>query len=169
MDSIEDFVNNSTMRAASEPDRNNRVAVYDEAIAIQPHAYLYYNRGNAKLDLKRYEEAIFDYNQALALEANDADAYYNRGLAKAKLQRYEEAIADYDEAIRLQPTEASSYYDKACVFALTNRLEDCFRSLKQAFELDPHWIAHSTTDEDFNQIRQTSEFIEFMKQYTNPN
>ena len=38
-----------------------------------------------KSALEKYEEAIKDYDEAIALNPKDADAYYNRGNAKSKL------------------------------------------------------------------------------------
>ena len=60
------------------------------------------NRGKAKAELKRYSEAIADY-EAIELDPKLALAYHNRGVAKAQLKQYSEAIADLDKAIELDP------------------------------------------------------------------
>ena len=48
-------------------------------------------RGSAKDELGRYQEAIADYDEAIRLQPDDAEAYSNRGNAKAALGRYQEA------------------------------------------------------------------------------
>ena len=70
------------------------------------------NRGNAKAELKRYSEAIADYDKAIELDPNFALAYMNRGKAKAELKQYSEAIADYDKAIELDPNFALAYTNR---------------------------------------------------------
>ena len=42
---------------------------YDKAIVLNPkYAIAYYNRGTAKFDLKKYEEAIKDYDEGPCAE-----------------------------------------------------------------------------------------------------
>ena len=72
----------------------------------------YSNRGNAKAALERYDDAITDYDEAIRLKPDYAEAYSNRGIAKAALGRYDDAIADYDEAIYLKPDLAAAYYNR---------------------------------------------------------
>ena len=60
----------------------------------------------------RYEEAIKEYNQAIELNPNFAEAYNNRGNAKHELRRYEEAIKDYDQAIELNPNFAEAHNNR---------------------------------------------------------
>ena len=61
----------------------------------------YYNRGNAKIYLDQYKEAIADYNEAIKFKADWADAHYNRGITKLKLGQHKEAIIDLEKATKL--------------------------------------------------------------------
>lgn len=165
MEDIKQFVDEQTLRANCEGEANKRIAVYDEAISQEPHVYLIYNRGNAKLDSGRPEDAIVDYNEVIRLTPEDGDAYYNRGLAKARLQRFAEALEDYDISLKLQPGESSTFYNKACVYAQIDQLETCLSFLKMAFELNTAWIQRTHEDSDFDKIRHESAFAGFMNQY----
>ena len=69
----------------------------------------YYLRGNAKFELGLYHEAISDYDKAIRLKPDYADAYSNRGAAKANLKHYAAAIVDYTQVIRLKPDNAHAY------------------------------------------------------------
>ena len=50
-----------------------------------------------------------DYDEALRLKPDLAEAYNNRGAVKDELGRHDDALADYDEAIRLKPDLAEAY------------------------------------------------------------
>jgi hypothetical protein len=67
----------------------------------------YYTRGNYKLALSRYKEAIKDYDKAIEIHSkNDsaiANAFNNRGTAKYKLGNYGDALLDYKMANVLSP------------------------------------------------------------------
>ncbi len=61
----------------------------------------YFNRGLAKKELGYYQGAISDYNEAIRIKPNYADAYYYRGFTKSELGDYQGAITDYNESIRI--------------------------------------------------------------------
>ena len=72
---------------------------FDEAIELsnkaleldKQSANAYYQRGNAKSNLGRHEEAIKDYDEAIRLKPDYADAFNNRNLArKAKKEKPKE-------------------------------------------------------------------------------
>jgi tetratricopeptide (TPR) repeat protein len=68
-------------------------------------AYAYNNRGLDKYELGYKEEAIKDFNQAIALDPKYAYAYGNRGNAKYRLGHQDAAIEDMktaDELFRQQ-------------------------------------------------------------------
>ncbi|OIJ92801.1 tetratricopeptide repeat protein [Streptomyces colonosanans] len=51
----------------------------------------------------RDEEALADYDIALALDPGYASAYASRGVSLANLGRDEEALADLNRAVELRP------------------------------------------------------------------
>ena len=68
--------------------------------------------GKAKFIQGDYRGAIADYDRAIELRPDYAEAYYLRGSAKMGLGDYRGAIADYDRAIELDPKDAGAYYDR---------------------------------------------------------
>jgi tetratricopeptide (TPR) repeat protein len=59
--------------------------------------------------MRRYDEALHDFERTLKLTQNDAHAYGLRGLVWAKKGDCSRALADFDEAIRLAPQNAELY------------------------------------------------------------
>ncbi|TRU85433.1 MAG: tetratricopeptide repeat protein, partial [Microcystis novacekii Mn_MB_F_20050700_S1D] len=66
----------------------------------------------AQMGCSHKQGAVADYNQAIKLNPDDANAYYNRGVAKYNLGDNQGAIADYNQAIKLKPDDAIAYYNR---------------------------------------------------------
>ena len=64
-------------------------------------------------NLRRYDEALAAYDQAIALKPDLAEAWLGRGDALADLNRDDDALACFDKAIELKPDLASAYFSKA--------------------------------------------------------
>ena len=62
-----------------------------------------HNYGNLLLDLKRSEDALANYDKAIALKPDYAGAYNNRGKLLMDMRRPEGALASYDKAIFHKP------------------------------------------------------------------
>jgi tetratricopeptide (TPR) repeat protein len=67
--------------------------------SVQETVRTHLDHGGACLDKGKHDEAIADYDKAIALDPSFALAYSNRGLAYAKKGDVDRAIADYDKAI----------------------------------------------------------------------
>ncbi len=74
------------------------IAAYDNAIAIKPHPFVYYNRGVAHYLMHNYSQAIADYNQALQMNLNSGKVYLARSLAYTAQGNAQKAAEDLGKA-----------------------------------------------------------------------
>jgi tetratricopeptide (TPR) repeat protein len=128
----------SGCRAQDQPDGPARRA--DPRV----HAFWQtYRRASHSRSEGRLEEALRDYDQALALRPGHQDALYYRGNCALELGRYTEAVASYEELLRVDPTGSSrGYMQLGLVHAAMDEKapRDLARAeeyLQQALALDP--------------------------------
>ena len=67
-------------------------------------------------ELKEYEQSIAKYNEAIALNPNDAEAYFNRGNVYQESSQYQLAINDYDRAIAIDSNHVKAYYNRGNIY-----------------------------------------------------
>ena len=64
---------------------------------------LYDLRGNTKIFLSRYEDAIIDYNKAIEMDPYNAYLFFWRGFAFEVMQEYQQASKDLSISLKLDP------------------------------------------------------------------
>ncbi len=89
------------------------IAICTELIRTKPEAYTYYNRGYLRYITGNKQEAISDFDKAIAINPQFPLAYYNRGTAKYDLSNKQEAISDFDKAIAINPQLAEAYLSRS--------------------------------------------------------
>jgi len=94
---------------ADLPRWKNSPSLYDSALQIGPHAVTYNNRGAARLTTGNPQGALADFNAAIRLKADYADAYANRATARIALGDFAEAISDGNKALKYAPESASAH------------------------------------------------------------
>ncbi len=102
-----DDENNAKGDAAfARKDWATAVACYTEALKTVPYLNTYINRASAYIGLGKYDEAIADYDHAIAMnnEAIFSEIHmryirYNRALAYMESKQYEKAIDDFNYII----------------------------------------------------------------------
>jgi tetratricopeptide (TPR) repeat protein len=83
----------------------------------------------------RYDEAIRDYDQALAIIPNYAVALNNRAWALFKLGRVDEAAPDVEKSLKLDPTSPHAYDTRAHVHQWQGREQAALRDYERAMRL----------------------------------
>ena len=101
---------------ADLPRWKDSYTLFNSALNIGPHPVAYNNRGAAFLDLHDFQKAIDDFNTAIQMKPDYADAYDNRGTAYSDLQKFPEALADYNQSIKLSPNNAFYYNNRAATY-----------------------------------------------------
>jgi len=90
-------------------------------------------------NLKRYQETLAAYEQAIRLDPNDAVAYNNKGNTLYLLLHYQELLAAYEQAIRLDPNDAVAYNNKGLTLYDLKRYQETLVAYEQAIHLDPNF------------------------------
>jgi tetratricopeptide (TPR) repeat protein len=85
-------------------------------------AIIHLNNGNALYNEHKIDEAIAEYDKAIALDPNYSYAYNNRGAAYEKKGIYNLAMDDYTKAIELNPNDESLNENKEQLKAYLGRI-----------------------------------------------
>ena len=84
--------------------------------------------------------SISDYNKAIELAPDNADAYYKRGNDYDEMGEYSKAIADYNKAIELRPNHLSAYYNRGCAYGEIGGYGKAIADYNKAIELRPNHV-----------------------------
>ncbi|MEM8829649.1 MAG: tetratricopeptide repeat protein [Cyanobacteria bacterium P01_G01_bin.19] len=87
---------------------------YQQILALQPQrADIYAKLGNAFYQQKKLNQAVFAFQQAIALQPKqEPSVYRDLGALLVEQKQHERAIAIYQKAIKLYPNCASEFYHK---------------------------------------------------------
>jgi tetratricopeptide (TPR) repeat protein len=81
-------------------------------------AVTWYNKGTMKHELNDHAGAVADFDRAIGIDPEYADAYFNRGAAKARLGDYQGALADFEAVVGLDPGNSAAATNRDVVRAL---------------------------------------------------
>jgi adenylate cyclase len=95
----------------------------DAALALQPeHSWLHYGKGQIYFAKRQFGPSIREFETAIALDPNNADAHAFAGFLKVYLGRAEDGFAGVETAFRLSPRDPSAPYWQFFMCMLHNYL-----------------------------------------------
>jgi len=90
--------------------------------------------------LKRHQEAVASFDQAIKLKSKFAEAHNNRGAALVALGQDEAAIASFSNAIAIKPDYADAHYNLGSSLRTLTHYDDALKSFDRALALRPKYF-----------------------------
>jgi tetratricopeptide (TPR) repeat protein len=94
-------------------------------------------RGQALARSGKNEQALAEFDQAIAIDPNNADALYNRGLLYQADKQHQSAIDDFTAASGLTPQRAEPLLGRAISRLALDRVREAAADLDEAAQADP--------------------------------
>lgn len=91
-------------------------------------------------DLQRYEEAIVQYDKAIAINEKSATAYNNKSYVLSKLKRYNEALDCANKSITLDTVMPYSYKNKAEALLNLELYQECLDACEKSLNLYQYMV-----------------------------
>lgn len=104
-------------------------------VEIPGDAAAHNNLGKILQAMKRPDEALASYDQAIALKPDGTEAHNNRGATLQEMQRFDEALASYDRAIALKPDSAEAHNNRGVTLKEMRRYDEALASYAQSLAL----------------------------------
>jgi Tfp pilus assembly protein PilF len=95
----------------------------------------YNNRGVAYKNMGLLNNAIADFDRAIALDPLEYKAYNNRGVLYKDMGLLDMAIGDYDKAIQIMPDRAGTYISRGIAYSLMGRNDRALKDFDKAIFL----------------------------------
>jgi tetratricopeptide (TPR) repeat protein len=119
----------------------NSFVVLDYILEKEPpkDPRVYLSRGMAFERIGRSDEAIEDYNRAIASDPSSYQAFLGRGTIFRKTGRLDKAIEDYNRAIALNPSYYQAFFGRGTTFEKMGRFDKAIEDYDRAIALNPEY------------------------------
>ena len=151
-------------------DYSKAIYFYNQAINLNDDgensidSSIYYSRGRCYWRLKKYEEAIDNFDKAIDLNPNDDRYFYIRGLCYDELKKYEEAIDNFDKAIDLNPNDDRYFYFRGLCYYELDENEKAIQAFDASIEIlsdvGDYFYYRAKAKLDSTEIYKINEIIE---------
>ena len=122
----------------------------DEALAggaISDHDTIatYVNRGILRLRRSQIDQAIADFDRAIALDPQQPEAYLNKGAALIRINNPTEALQLFTAALEYHTRRPEvAHYGRAIANETLGNVRAAYNDYRMASELDPDWSEPQT-------------------------
>jgi len=109
-----------------------------------------------------YNEAMAEFQKAIMIKPDYAEAHNNLGVIYRIKDMYDNAIDEFKMAVRFKPKFAIAYYNLARAYSQKNNKSKSIEALKRAIHLNNKFVDLASTEKAFENIRDSVEFRELI-------
>ena len=96
-------------------------------------------RGGTYRKMKRYDDALKDFDRAIEIDLDYAWAFVHRGINYRLMERYEDALKNFDRAIEIDSDYLFALAQRGIHYRLMECYEDALKDFNCAIEIDPNY------------------------------
>jgi len=142
----------------------NEETLWTYTFQLNPQALPANDLGAALLQKGQVTEAIEQFEYALRIKPNYAEAHNNLGNALIGMGRLSEAMDHYNQALQIKPNYAEARNNLGCVFFKTGQFFGAIEQYRRALQINPDYVdAHDNLGTSFLQTGDASEATEQFK------
>jgi tetratricopeptide (TPR) repeat protein len=98
--------------SAGDKEMISAIKLLDRIIGHSPdHYYSHELKGVANIKLRRSQDALKDFTNAIRIEPNYSVAHHSRGVCYLSLKQYEKAIKDFSNSIKIDPMSSLAFHN----------------------------------------------------------
>lgn len=137
-----------------------------EWVKLAPkNAEAWFGIGNAYQGLKRYDEAITPYRQALLINSDFEKAWFNLGIAYTNVGNNNDAIAAFGQALLLTPDNDETSWCLGIAYQNLQHYSDAIDSFRKSLLINPNFdLAWFNLGYSYSKLKRYEEAIEAYQQ-----
>ena len=107
-----------------------------------PNSALLYNiRASCCREIGQLDDAVKDYERALALKPDYAEAQYNLGITHQELGQIDAAIKSYEQAITIKPDYFGAHNNLGNIFFELGQMDGAIKQYEKLLAINPNYAA----------------------------
>jgi tetratricopeptide (TPR) repeat protein len=108
-------------------------------VCCSKSAESFFEEGEEKFELHKYEAAISSYSEAIRINPKFADAYRRRGHSKSRIGKHKEAIIDFELALKNNPNDYRPLFRKAFSLYILNQHDKAIFEINKLLSINPKY------------------------------
>lgn len=135
--------------------------IYLNLVKIYKNNYiLFYLIGTTFLQLKKFDEAINNFDTSIKLNSNFPEAYNNLGIALAEKEKYLKALVNYNKAIKLKDDYIDAHINRGISLNKLEKFNDAINDFNFVIKTQPlNSKAHNNLGNVFKKLKNYDEAI----------
>ena len=133
------------------------------ALSLKPdaefEAYAHITLGRTYEELKRYDEALIEYREAIRSNPADGSLYGTLGSALFSLKRYDEAESAFRRAVEVDPQDSYSVVNLAASLHNQAKRDETIKYYKEYLRLEPKASDRVAVEQRISQLERTPESL----------